>query len=182
MQFLVTKTMSLFYVRSKVCIAPFNVQSKVCIDPIHGRSKVCKFAPHMDGSNVDFSLHMEGIHLLSLQSQPVWDLSGFATKWTRIFTLFIFFLNHTINVFEIEEVLYIMLSPSHFTHICWFDPEQWIIDTSLTPFPRWLWGPAMREMQQLKHKQHMLHIVEWFLVWASTKSCWWQMLHSTQYT
>ena len=99
--------MSLFYVRSKVCIAPFNVRSKVCIDPIHGRSKVCKFAPHMDGSNADFSLHMEGIHLLSLQSQPVWDLSGSATKWTRIFDLFIFFFkSHNQYVWNWGSAIY----------------------------------------------------------------------------
>ena len=54
--------MSLLYVRSKVCMAPFNVQSKVCIAPINVRSKVCKFALHMDESNADFAPHMEGRH------------------------------------------------------------------------------------------------------------------------
>ena len=37
---LVPVTMSLLYVRSKVCMAPFHVRSKVCIAPIHVRSKV----------------------------------------------------------------------------------------------------------------------------------------------
>ena len=49
--FLVAETMSLLYVQSKVCMAPFNVWSKVC-----------KFAPHMDGSNADIAPHMEGRH------------------------------------------------------------------------------------------------------------------------
>ena len=54
--------MSLLYVRSNVCMAPFHVRSKVCIAPILVRSKVCKFAPHIDGSNADFAPHMEGSH------------------------------------------------------------------------------------------------------------------------
>ena len=49
--FSVLETISSLYVRSKVCMAPFNV-----------RSIVCKFAPHMDGSNADFAPHMEGSH------------------------------------------------------------------------------------------------------------------------
>ena len=60
--FVVPETMSLLYVRSKVCMTHFHVRSKVCIAPIHVRSKVCKFVPHMDGSNADFALHMEGSH------------------------------------------------------------------------------------------------------------------------
>ena len=60
--FLVPETMSLLFVRSKVCMTSFHVRSKVCIAPIHVRSKVCKFAPHMDGSNADFAPHMEGSH------------------------------------------------------------------------------------------------------------------------
>ena len=38
--FVVSETMSLLYVRSKVCMAHFHVQSKVWIAPIHVRSKV----------------------------------------------------------------------------------------------------------------------------------------------
>ena len=59
---LVPETMSLLYVRIKVCMAPFHVRSKVCNAPIHVRSKLCKFAPHMDKSNADFAMHMEGSH------------------------------------------------------------------------------------------------------------------------
>ena len=42
--------MSPLYVRSKVCIAPFQLPSKVCI------------APHMDGSHADFALQLERRH------------------------------------------------------------------------------------------------------------------------
>ena len=60
--FLVLETMSLLYVRSKVCMAPFDVRSKVCMASIHVRSKVCKFASHMVGSNAHFAPHMERSH------------------------------------------------------------------------------------------------------------------------
>ena len=59
---LVPEIMSLLYVRSIVCMAPFNVGSKVCIASIHVRSKICKFAPHINGSNADFPRHIEESH------------------------------------------------------------------------------------------------------------------------
>ena len=54
--FLDPETMSLFYVRSKVCMALLHVRSKDRIAPFRVRSK---FAQHMEGSNADFAPHTE---------------------------------------------------------------------------------------------------------------------------
>ena len=58
--FLVPETMSLLYVRSNLCIAPFHVWSQICIAPMHVRFKFVNFALQMDGSNADYATLMKG--------------------------------------------------------------------------------------------------------------------------
>ena len=101
--FLVSGTMSLLHVKSKVCMAPFNIRSEGCIAPFHVQRTFCNFlsqmdcsneifAPHMEGSHAEFAPHMEGSHAEFAPHMEQRNISGTKTLLKLLKLPFLFFL------------------------------------------------------------------------------------------